>query len=214
MKKTIFIALTFVLGGMTAQATDLQVKSLDKIVGNQDYEMVLNNFDAVVNTTSDKFQQLVDLAHQGQSVSFSDVKGAYTGRCYDMVNRNVPKNSALLIAQYTTNDGPLFPTEEVIIEGGYVSGPADQLDSKSKEEITSMLMSLKGQYSSVIENPLSVVMNDTETTSHSLTYFKSQNYIVGLMTANQDQTIYVRHDGQITVKKGDVWAVCYYFNRK
>lgn len=213
MKKTIFIALTFVLSGMTAQAADLQFMSLDKIVGNQDYEMVLNNFDAIVNTTSDKFQQLVDLAHQGQSGSFSAVEGVYTGRCYDMVNRNLPRNSVLLITQFTTNEGPLFPAEKVVIEGGY-SGAVDVADSKTKETLTADTIVLKSHYSGVVESPLSVVMSDGATTSHNMTYFKNQNYILGLTSANQDQEINVRGDGKITVKKGDVWAACYYFNKK
>ncbi len=213
MKNYLFlIAVSF---SFQAYAADLQVMGLERLVGNQTYDTLLNKFDATVGTSSDKFQQILELAKQGKNVSFNEVEGVYTGRCYDMVNRNLPRSSALAILQIDTNpsDGPLFPKDKLVIEGGYV-GSADIADSKTKETITSELLAIKSQYTSVVESPLSVVMNDTSLTSHQMTYVKNQNYILGLIYANQDQEINVRGDGKITVKKGDIWAACYYFNKK
>ena len=149
MKKTMFIAITLVLSGLTAHAANLQSMNLEKIVGNQDYQILSNEFDAPVGTAADKFQQIIDLAHQGQPVSFDDAEGVYTGRCYWVVARDIPCNSVLVIIQVPTNDGPLFPTEKVVVSIYYRDGAADYADSLTKEALISDAMSLKSHFSNV-----------------------------------------------------------------
>jgi len=215
MKKTTILVLSILIGVIT-QATELQLMTADNVMGNQNYETMINGMETLT-PTQDNFQKLLDLAHQSQSISFSNAKGLYTGRCYDKLSRNHVGNSALLITQLDTNDGPIFPTEKVVIEGGDTSS-AEALDSISKEVLTSALIDLKSRFASVIENPLSVILNtstDSEPKLNLIKFFTSQNYIIGLAIANQEATFNVRWTGKpLTVKKDQIWAACYYFNKK
>ncbi|MNL13136.1 hypothetical protein D3C87_1340330 [compost metagenome] len=75
-------------------------------------------------------------------------------------------------------------------------------------------MTVKASYSSVKAEPLSVVFNDSDKTSHNMVFYKYQNYILSTTTANQDEELIVRDERRVNVKQGDIWAVCYYFNKK
>jgi len=213
VKRNILIVITLVLTGLTAQSANLEINNLEKMIVNNDVFAMLQNSGAVTSGAENRFQQILDLAHQSKAVSFADAEGLYTGRCYDMVNVKLPLNAALLITQLKTNEGPLFPTENVVIEAGY-NGPADEADLKTKETLTSDLLILKSKYSVVVESPLRATVFDGKTTSHNITYFKNQSFIISLTSANQDQEIFVRGSGKINVKKHNIWLACYYFNKK
>ncbi|MEK6773297.1 MAG: hypothetical protein AABY64_05120 [Bdellovibrionota bacterium] len=188
MKKTFFATLTFVLSGLAAQA---------------------------FNESTDRFQQLIDLAHQGQPASFNQDQGIYVGRCYSIVNRMTAENSVLGIFEMEPeqNDGPLFSDKiKVVIEGSRSSERTDYYDTKPLEQLTSELMYLKSSYSSVVESPLSVVMKGSR--SHTLRVYKNKTYILGLVTSHQDQEVTVRGGGSAKIKKGDIWIACYYFIKK
>ncbi len=190
MKRAFFATLTFVLSGLTARA---------------------------FNENTDRFQQLIDLAHQGQPASFNQDQGVYVGRCYSIAKRMTAVHSVLGIFEMPPeqNDGPLFSDKiKVVLEGGNPSEGVDFYDTKSLEVLKSDLMSVKSRYSSVVESPLSVVSGGSTSYSHTLSFYKNKNYILGLTTSHQDQEIAIRGGGSAKIKKGDIWIACYYFIKK
>lgn len=171
-----------------------------------------------LSLNNDNFQELLAMANQGKTVSLSALEGVYIGRCYDMVNRNLPRNSVLSAIRVVSSQksGPLFPdtVEKVVIEGGYPDSSSDFADSKSREILISDLLKLKSKYSIKNEDPLTVALIDSPVMSSTITFYKNGTYIISQYSADKDFSMSVRGDGILAVKQGDVWATCYYFNKK
>ena len=210
--KTMLIAITFILGGLSAQAANIQTMSLKKVDDNKNYQSRIDTFDTIFNATDDKFQQILEIANQSQATTFNDAEGVYTGRCYNMATRNYPSNSSLLIGEFTTEHGPIFPSEKIVIVGRILNPPPlDFADSKTKKEIISELLLLKGYFSNLIENPLSVSTNNDK---YIMTFFRYKNYILKLETLTEDAVVRYTNGDYFYAKKGDVTDACYYFNKK
>jgi hypothetical protein len=213
MKKLFLASILFSLAAVSAQASELQVRSLESTIENASFAANFGDSNSG-NNAENKFQTLVDLANQGRPAVFNETIGVYVGRCYDMKNINMPRNSILLVEEMPSQDGPLFPTNKVVIEGGHPNQDADYYDNQSKETLRNAVLGLASSYANVSEYPLSVQMIVSNTESHTINYFKNQDYIISLDISNQDIKIQVRGNGELEVKKGDTWAACYYFLKK
>ncbi len=204
MKKSILITLALIMNGLTTQAANPLAMNLEKTISN---EGVLANFNSAPGASNDsnRFEQLLDLAHEGKPVSFSNVEGVYTGRCYEK-GQNLARNSVLLILEVDTNpnSNSLSTKEKLVIQIGNGSAPADHFDSKTKEELIQALIPFKVYFSSLVENPLRIAIASA---GSSVTFFKNQSSIVTL-------THYTHNSTQTTVKTNDIWLACYYFNKK
>ena len=153
---------------------------------------------------------------EGEDVTFEEIKGFYTGRCYILAGPDTPQNAVLGAYSKKSSDdhGPAFPQgyDEKIISGSWFNAPADYSDHMDGSEIKTNLDTFLDKTGVASYCAETLYVPAPEGHLNSLSLRKKGQYLVTIQTVTKaSQTAYHRgkYIGPITV--GDIIETCYYW---
>lgn len=170
------------------------------------------------------FAQLIELHKNGQPVSYQQVQGVYSGRCFmaqvtcfSCVESELTRDAygaTIVIWQRQTNAGPIFPATEPYVAMAYYQDPgqANHFDNMSARKVIDSLHEFESKVTDLQLDPLAfstvspVVSVVTSNTFRLLRHSFVQNgqYLIHLQTL-------LRNYGDLHPK--EPLAVCYYFQK-
>lgn len=168
------------------------------------------------------FSVLQSWYDKGQDVTWNQIKGSYSGRCYLVKNPDNPRPYILTYVDAKNNNGPGFPPQlPQLVQGiryADSSIPTDAYDNISKKDLKKFQDFMRTQIAN------SAGFTDTPTVAQKTDmepnfrpdfldeYRRYDQYIVNRMTLLISQNLNFG-DGNFYAKAGDVIVMCYYFNQ-
>ncbi len=178
--------------------------------------LLAGNNISVFNDDLDIFSELKSWFDNGENVSFEEVEGFYSGRCYNTQHRSTPGNSLLGIykKEIDNDNGPAFPPFYIkrIVEGGRADEAANFYDEF--EGVKSELENIWDEHSDIedYEGTISSTLGATPDSS-KLVIKRAGEYLVLGYIAQSDAKINPRLGGVFNVSSGEFWLACYYFKK-
>ena len=164
--------------------------------------------------THDNFQTLEEWYHQGENVTWGEIKGSYTGRS---LFKHTPNSwqPSILTHISISHGGPGFP-EQIIFSPMYKFSRSDyeyydNITPKNLQSLKTSLHEYKHSFYNFRENPtvaidVDIDLNDAPTDVMSIKRYG--DYLI-LRSVNA-RTMY--RNGHL-YKKGETWFIAYYFKK-
>ncbi len=187
-------------------------------------------FNVALASEESIFTTLKNWYQDGEKTSIESVKRMYVGRCYDKLQKNVPKNSIIVTQSNNTNfdHGPAFNYENKetqinkFIEFGAINGKNNYFDNIKPQKVDKLLTPIVWNK---IE-PTKIVDGDITTKPIHFAYRNKiiidddsiisvrdyNNYKVLVYKAKKNQNPLIRGNKvDIEVKENEIYMACYYF---
>ena len=181
---------------------------------------IANHFPADAQKT--KFDYLQDWFKAGTPVTFDQLRGATSGRCFYMNEKNTPRGDLLVGVEYNADGdvGPGFPADPLTQKMVSFYAPKDRpnyFDDRAGFDYNQTLESARTTktFQPIQTSPVSsTIIGNNKKPWMTLDFASSQNFIVVKMTAQMKKE-YPNWwtDAFLKANPGDVVCMCYFFKR-
>lgn len=191
---------------------------------NRNIATVINEAidDTLAPRESSYFNEILDWYDNGKEVSFEDVKGGWSGRCFAKVDPNAPLND-ILVSFDDNPAGPAFPSNKYLGLMCYPSKAPNFYDDYDIEKDDNAVVQILRE--TIAKKQIQQITSDNGTLTWTLDLEPNQRRDIKYFVRRYKDFIVVRGDNLIEnnslysqtlqrtisgVKKGP-WTACYYF---
>ncbi len=157
---------------------------------------------------------------QGQNVTWAELKGSYSGRCFGVTEQDKPYQALLTYMPVANSDGPGFPHGSPLLFNVRFIHWGENMDELSEKRLNEFKTELRNYwskiYSTLTENPTVTELYGDEPDgtpksrdNHKVEFKKFNEYFISKTTI----LISGRSIGGRPLKPGDVLKACYFFKR-